>query len=107
MTFSIKQNDTSPSLTATLLNEDGLPVDLSATTSVRLHVRNSTGTVVVDDDVLITDAAGGAVLYDWQPADTATAGIFQAEVEVTFLTGKVETFPNDGYVEIVITDDIA
>lgn len=107
MTFNIKQNDTSPNLTATLLDEDGLPVPLISAQSARFHMRNSEGTVVIDADIIITDAVAATVLYAWQASDTATAGTYQAEVEITFLNGQIETFPNVGYLEIVITDDIA
>lgn len=107
MTFNIKQNDTSPALEATCLNEDGAPIDLTGATSVRFHMRNATGTVVLDEDMLVDDATGGIVVYVWDAADTAVVGRFQAEVEITFSNGRVETFPNSGYLEVVIIDDIA
>ena len=44
--------------------------------------------------------------YIWDAADTATVGSYQAEFEVTFAGGAVETFPNNGYIRVEITDDI-
>ena len=107
MSFYLKQNDTQPNLDATLLTEDGLPVDLSVASAVRFHMRNAEGTVVVDEAMIVVDATGGLARYVWDAADTTTVGTFQAEVEVTFANGKIETFPNSSYLEVVITDDIA
>jgi len=36
-----------------------------------------------------------------------TPGTFQGEFEVTYATGEIETFPNDGFLAIEIIDDIA
>ncbi len=63
-------------------------------------------TAVVDADVSIVTAESGIVQYIWDAADTATVGSYQAEFEVTFAGGAVETFPNNGYIRVEITDDI-
>jgi len=107
MAFNLKQNDTSPSLQTTLLDGDGLPVSISGNNGVRFHMRAAGGTVKIDTDAIVVDAAAGIVRYDWTATDTDTAGTFQAEFEVTYTDDKIETFPNLGYIEIVITDDIA
>lgn len=107
MAFNIKQNDTSPSIQTTLLDGNGLAVDITGNLGVTFHMRNSEGTVVIDTAATVVTAGSGIVRYDWLAADTATAGTFQAEFEVTYSDGKIETFPNASYIEIVITDDIA
>lgn len=107
MAFYIKQNDTEPTFQAGLLDSDGFPVDLTSATAVRFHMRDASGTVIVDQPMVIITAASGVVQYDWIAADTQTAGSFQVEVEVTYLGGSIETFPNNGYEEVIITDDIA
>jgi uncharacterized protein YjlB len=56
---------------------------------------------------LVTNAAGGEITYSWSTADTNTVGDYEAEVEVQWPAGKVETFPNTGYWEITVSDDIA
>ena len=99
-TFYIKQNDTKPSLSAQLLS-DGSAVDLTGAT-VKFHMGDS-----VDSAATVVDAATGNVRYDWVTADTETAGLFRAEFEVTFSDGTVETFPNDGYLLINITEEVA
>ena len=105
MSFYLKQNDTSPNIQAQLLDGDGFPIDVSLAT-VRFHMRDATGTVIIDEPAVILSATDGTVEYGWDAADTATAGPFQAEFEVTYESGKIETFPNASYIEIVITDDI-
>jgi len=107
MAFYIKQNDTSPSLRATLKDGDEVPIDLTGAT-VRFHLRqigSTTVTVDADATVILPETAG-IVQYDWDNGDTATVGSYQAEFEVTFAGGAVETFPNNGYIRVEITDDI-
>ena len=106
MTFYIKQNDTSPSMLATLQDADAAAVNITGA-SIRFHMRAIGSTqVATDQAVVIVDAEAGEVRYDWQAADTATVGSYQAEFEVTYGDGSIETFPNDGYIRVQITDDI-
>lgn len=107
MAFYIKQNDTSPSLRAQLKDGDDIPVDLTGAT-IRFHMRAIGGaTAAVDASAqIITPDISGIVQYDWDNGDTATIGSYQAEFEVTFAGGAVETFPNSGYIRVEIIDDI-
>lgn len=106
MAFYIKQNDTSPNLRAILKDGDEVAVNLTGAT-IRFHMRTVGGeTAVVDADASIVTAESGIVQYIWDAADTATVGSYQAEFEVTFADTSVETFPNNGYIRIEITDDI-
>jgi hypothetical protein len=107
MTFYVKQNDTSPSMLATLQDADGNAVNVTGAT-IRFHMRTiGSTTSKVDDAAVIVTADNGEVRYDWDAADTDTVGSYQAEFEVTYADGSIETFPNDGYIRIEITDDIA
>lgn len=99
-TFYIKQNDTRPSLYAQLL-QDGSVINLTGC-EVKLAIRG-----LPKRNVVITDAATGNVRYDWVPEDTANAGIYEAEFEVTFANGDVQTFPNNGYLTIVVMEEVA
>jgi Rib/alpha/Esp surface antigen-like repeat protein len=106
MSFYIKQNDTVPSLRAALENGSGTAVDLTGATC-QFHMRSIGATAVTVDAVSqIVDEATGIVQYNWIAADTVTVGSYQAEFEVTYPDGTIETFPNNGYIRVEITDDI-
>lgn len=105
MAFRIKQNDTSPSLQATLKDATGSAVNITGAT-VRFHMKSLEGSVKVDAEMEITDAEGGVVQYDWSASDTDTVGTYRAEFEVTYADASIETFPNDGNVSIVISPEL-
>lgn len=105
MAFRIKQNDTSPSLEATLSDANLVPVNLTSAT-VMLHMKAIGGDVVLDEQMTVTDAVGGVVQYDWQAGDTATVGTYYVEFEVTYSDASVETFPNTGSLPLVITREL-
>jgi hypothetical protein len=107
MAFFIKQNDTSPALQATLKDGLGAVVDLTGA-SIRFHMRKTGDTTAkVDATAVIENADNGLVYYSWVAADTDTIGSYEAEFEVTFTGGEIETFPNNRFIEVEITDDIA
>ena len=95
MAFSIKQNDTSPALQATLKDAALAPINLTGAT-VRFHMKSVDGTVKIDTAMTVTNALGGVVQYDWVAGDTDTVGTYYVEFEVTYSDASVETFPNNG-----------
>ena len=107
MTFYLKQNDTAPSIRANLKDGDGAAIDLTGA-SIRFHMRTIGGTTSKVDAAgyVISPPASGSVQYNWVGADTDTVDSYQAEFEVTYSDGTVETFPNDSYIRVEITDDI-
>lgn len=105
-THYLKRGDTSPSLLYAL---DPATVDLTGAT-VRFNMRPSSGGAVKVNRaaaVIVTATGAPTVRYDWQPADVDTAAFFDAEFEVTYTGGAVETFPNDSFIRVTITGDIA
>lgn len=107
MAFYIKQNDTSPFMLATLKDANENLIDLTSAT-VRFHMRRvGSSEVVVDNSAIVVNEDQGAVKYVWQATDTAEIGSYQAEFEVTYFDGSIETFPNNGYIRVEIKDDIA
>lgn len=106
-TFYIKQNDTSPKLEAFLQDDKGRPVNLTGST-VLFHMRLTSDLLakVSSGSVTLEAATKGHVSYSWSSSDTDTAGIYQSEFQVSFVSGAVETFPNDDYIKIIVTDDV-
>jgi len=104
MKFYIKQNDTSPSMLATLQDANGVAVDVTSAT-VNFYMGNINGNVV-NSTATIVDAAAGQVRYDWVALDTANSGMYQAEFEVIYVGGTKETFPNNDYISVVIKPDL-
>jgi len=94
-TATFKQGDTGD-LSATLKNPDGSVANLTGAT-VKLNVRATRGgTLLIDHgSVTVTDATNGRVKYAMQVADTANAGTFYVEWEVTYASGVKTTYPND------------
>lgn len=106
MAFSIKQNDTAPSIRATLRDGSNTAIDLTDAT-VRFHMKAVAGTTVkVDALANIVNATGGIVQYNWTTNDTDTAGSYYAEFEVTYSDGTVETFPNNSNLSISIRAEL-
>ncbi len=107
MAFYIKQNDTSPALQATLKDSNDAAIDLSNAV-VKFHMRKVGAiTPKIDHTATISDADNGVVYYQWRNTDTDTIGSFEAEFEVTFVGGEIESFPNNRYIQIEITNAIA
>jgi hypothetical protein len=104
MKFYVKQNDTSPSMLATLQDASGVAVDVSSAT-VNFYMGNINGNVV-NSTATIVDAEAGQVRYDWVASDTANSGMYQAEFEVVYVGGTKETFPNNDYISVVIRPDL-
>lgn len=108
--YTLKQDDTFPALTAILSDQVG-PVNLSAADSVKFFMKHSSGSPVVTGTcTVVTPQTGqdiGKVTYDWVAADTATAGEYTAEWQVTWNVGDIETYPNDGYKTVLIVADIS
>ena len=104
--FTMRQNDTAPSISATLTDAAGTAIDLtSATVKFQMIFRN--GEVKIDTTATVDDAAAGEVSYAWVAADTDTAGWFRAYWEVTFADGTIRTFPTPAHTTVRIVGDPA
>jgi hypothetical protein len=108
MKYEIKRNDTFPPITATLQDEQGI-IPLTGTT-VRFKMAAAPDAGITFTPIsracTITNATGGTVQFSWQAGDTATAGVYRAEFEVTFPNGAIETFPSNDYINIIIRSDL-
>ena len=104
--FIIKENDTSPDIMAVLKSPEGEVIDLSGA-QVKTYMSDYSGEeIIINADAQIIDALEGKVVYSWTEGDTQKPGRYKLEFEVTFADGKVQTYPNQGYIEIEITEDI-
>ena len=107
-TFYIKQNDTRPELDVFLRDDKDRTINVTGAT-VKFNLRNaSDNTIKINNGSVTTvSSTSGRVKYSFSASDTDTAGNFDGEFEVTFVGGQVETFPNDGFIKVIITDDVA
>ncbi len=108
MTAVMKRGDRLPALTLTI-TDAGAPVDLTAATAIRLIVRaaadRSTDPPLIDATIPARPA-DGVLSYPWADGDTATAGEYRVEVEVTWPGGLRQTFPGDTYGALRILPDL-
>lgn len=103
LTLKLKRGDTLPPLVATL-TDGGTIVDLTTATAVRVLLRRGS-TVVINRN--ITGAGpDGVVTMPWQAGDTATAGVLTGEIEVTWPSSRVQTFPAEHTFRVEIEPDI-
>ncbi|MEY3308860.1 MAG: hypothetical protein RLZZ413_2898 [Pseudomonadota bacterium] len=102
-TFYIKRGDTSPSIRLSL--EPATVTLIGAEVTFQMRLRG--GAQVIDAPAVIESLLGTpTVRYDWRPSDTATAGLFEAEIRVRYANGLIETFPNSGFVLVRIGEDV-
>lgn len=110
MTFTITQGDTSPSL-ASQLSADGEPIDLSGVNGVRFIMQDRYEQVVIDEGIQgslnFIDAENGEVEFVFTAKQTETVGSYEAEFEVTYSNGAVETFPGNRKINVEIVEQIA
>lgn len=101
--FVIKRGNTSPALRFALLPEG---VSLAGAT-VRFQMRARGGATVIDRRAEIQSLFEPAVVaHLWAQGETDTRGRFEAEFRVTYLDGTVETFPNLGFIEVFVTEEV-
>jgi BppU N-terminal domain len=102
----LRQGDTTPALQQTILDASGNVVNLTGATVTFVMRALTSTTPVVNTNATILNAANGTVQYSWAAADTATAGLYMGEFHVTLSGGGTYTYPNDGYLDIWIEDNL-
>lgn len=101
----MKQGDTWKPLLANMSHSDA-GFDLEDAVSITLRMRSRDKTVVISGPMVLEDPVTFLVSYDWDVGDTAVAGVYDAEIEVDWGLGRIETFPNDGYREIELVEEL-
>jgi len=111
-TYTVKRRDTAPVIQDVLLDKDGSPVNATGAT-IRFHMASWDLTTVVVAAGAVTGwngaalGAAGQFEYAWASGDVVAAGVYKAELEVTYANGKIETFPNEGFAVVNIPADLA
>lgn len=108
-TFRIKKGDTAPPIAVQILKEsDNLPLDISSssvTFSMYRTVDSSTLKVPASAGSIVSGPLG-QVQYSWAAGDTDTPGKYDAEFTVTLPSGKIATFPSEGYILVEVLDKV-
>ncbi len=106
--FYIKQNDTTPVITVDLTDSNDAAVNLTGATVVfSMRVEPAGATKISGASATVVDAEAGQVSYSWTAANTDTADDYEAEFQVTYSGGGVQTFPGRNWILVHIIDDIA
>lgn len=87
------QGDTRPELRATLtLTRSGEPRDLTGAASVKFQMRKADDRhYTVNAEAEILDAEAGDVRYVWSANDLRTPGLYDAQWEITWAEGAIQT----------------
>lgn len=99
MRIAIKQGDTRHAIRATLKTLDGVPINLSGAKIIFKMSNRHIGTFIEREAVYETD---GKVHFIFQGNETENAGMYDAEFEVIYTDGRVETFPHSGKIQVYI-----
>lgn len=98
----LKVGNRLPALTANLFAPDGTPASLPGTITFRMREVFSRAEKVSAGPVTLQDPATSSVRYDWASGDTDTAGVYEAWFDHTDASGRVESFPTQGAMKVMI-----
>lgn len=101
-TFNLKTGDTAPLLDAQLLDNEGNTIDLTGANVVFELFEPRGSDISLESAMDVIDADSGNVRYEWADGDTDTPGRYRAQFVVTYPNDDVETFPSDGYHDVLI-----
>ena len=110
-TFYLTQHDVAVVMNATLKNADGTAIDLTGAT-VTFHCGaegNPDSAIVKAAASIVGSPVNGRVSYTWTAADTAEAGTYDAEFQLSYAAGTViRTVPSRaGAFKVVIRPEVA
>jgi hypothetical protein len=102
--FRLKRGDTAPPLRVTI-TDAGAPVDLTPATGIKV-IGSQNGTMLFSRTVTGTNQ--GVVVMPWSAGDTATPGLINVEIEVTWPGSPptVQTFPASGTLTVLVDKDL-
>ena len=97
--FRTKQGDTRNALKATL-HQNGKMVDLADCEVVFVMTRR--GKEIINREVTIADAPNGKVRVVFEEKELKSTGLHKGTFRVEWSDGQRESFPNSGYIQILI-----
>jgi hypothetical protein len=100
--FILTRGDTAPQLLATLRDAEESPVDIAGADVVFEMAEPRGHESVITGPATIVDADTGQVRYTWDDADTDDPGRYRAQFVVEYPGGTTESFPSDGFHDVVI-----
>ena len=102
--FTYKVGDTAPAFRIQLLTSVGLPQDLTGATA-QLRIKKPSGKKLAGA-LTVEGGIEGYVNRSWVAGDLDVAGIYLAEVEVTFSGGAVQTYPAYGHIRLFVSEQL-
>lgn len=104
----MKQHDTAPSIQFAFTDLSGnVPPGSLTSATVKFFMKlPAGGALKVNGTATIVNPATWQFAYQWVTGDTDTAGDYNGEFEVTYADGTKQTFPDPGYLDILITADL-
>lgn len=102
-TFYIKRGDTSPKLVYTLEKVASL---VGATAVFNMRPVTARGADRIERAAATIEDTGGVLGFAFTEPQTAVAGVYHGEFEVTYGDSTIETFPNTGYITVKVHADL-
>lgn len=103
--LTIKRFDTWPPVTIALSDVNGA-INLTTASAVHMEMKSGVGTIIPSLGCPIASALGGVVQHTWVASETSMVDTWQAEWEILWANGGVQTVPNTGQLSIAIIPDI-
>lgn len=101
------RGDTYPALTGSVADGNGA-VALTTADTVLILLKQDGEAVMSFEATSVDDPGTGEWVYEWEVGDTDIVGTYAVEVEVTWNTGVIQTFPNtaEGRDTVTIVQDL-
>jgi hypothetical protein len=98
MVTTVVKNDKSFTFTFTVKDSDAVVVNLTGYSGVKFKMAlPGSNTAKIDGTCTVTDATNGVCTYTVGATDFDTEGIYEAEIQVTYTSGKVITAKLDDF----------
>jgi hypothetical protein len=105
-TFSIKRNDTKPTLVANIVTGEGVALNLTNCAVQFIMSYQGNRQIKIQAAANILDAANGTVSYQWANNDCNIASTYYGEFQVTYPDNTVQSIPSDGYFTVLVREDL-